>query len=83
MKHFRPPPPDNRYQALHHAKSLRNTVILEAKFNFHQLSEIPIFIEKQLFYCRALSRASIPIRQIRSLGPLMASMHEWFHNLPL
>ena len=36
MKHFWFPPPDNRYQALHHAKSLRNTVILEVKFNFHQ-----------------------------------------------
>jgi len=47
------------------------------------LSTIPIFIEKQLFYCRALSPAYKLIRQISSLGPLMASMHEWFHNLSL
>jgi len=46
------------------------------------LSEIPIFIEKQLFYYRALSAYKL-IRQISNLGPLMASMHEWFHNLSL
>ena len=35
------------------------------------LSEIPSFIEKQLFCCRALSPAYKPVRQIRGLGPLI------------
>jgi len=47
------------------------------------MSEIPIFIEKQLFYYRALSPAYKLIRQISSLGPLMATIHEWFLNLSL
>jgi len=47
------------------------------------LSEISIFVEKQLFYYSALSPAYKLLRQISGLGPLMASMHEWFHNLSL
>jgi len=47
------------------------------------LSEISIFLEKQLFYYRALSPAYKLMRQISGLGPLMASMHEWFYNLSL
>jgi len=42
------------------------------------LSEISIYLEKQLFYYRALSPAYKLTRQISGLGPLMASMHDGF-----